>query len=214
MKKIIAILVIVACCQIVLGALSRPKAVSPVYYGGTGQQSSELVRTFTANGTLLDTDEKTWTYCMANFTPIPSHWSWLDLSIYGYDSNGAPDGNEGKIYVYGCEYLGGARLIEYGTFVMGAVRLSHNPVTGEEFSSGNADPNRTWADTYTPTGTSLWTRARRISGGNGADPNGNLMSVWFDRLTLYGIEVVITDVNFAPDGNGLNSITVIMNGGT
>lgn len=210
MKKIIFLLVILACGIVAAGPKARPMIVVT----GTVQYAPLLIRTITANDTMLDADTKTWTNCDANGVEIPLEWSWLCLSVYAYDTNGGCDGNTATIYIYGCEYQGGIRTIGYGNLTIGTVQLSHNPISGDALNAtATADPNRCWMDTYTALDSGIWTQAIKLSGAGGSDPNGNIAGIWFDRLNLYKIWVDVNNATFGGAG-GIDSLTIIMNGGS
>jgi hypothetical protein len=134
----------------------------------------------------------------------------INLSIYAYDSNSVPDGNTGTIYIYGCEYRGGAKLIGYGNFTIGSVQLSHNPVSGNALNSGAASSSYEWADTYTALDSGGLLTNVRSRGGSGTDPNGNIMNIEFDRKNLIGIYVDVNNITFGTSNP--DSITIIMNG--
>lgn len=215
MKKLIVLfMVLILMASFALAKVKdNPQSKKPTR--GTVQDIPILVRTVTANDTMLDNDTKTWAQCRDNFVEIPQDWSWLNFSIYAYDANNAPDGNTGTVYIYGCERRGGVRLLDYGNFTIGSTQLTHNPVTGSALNSGDASQYYQWADTYTSlAATNMWLDSGAdVTGAGGSDPNGNIASIWIDRMNIAGVWADVNNVTFGNAGADLTSVTVIVNGG-
>jgi hypothetical protein len=211
MKKLhIAIIWLMVCGSVLVGALTRPsRPLTGETQIGTNQYGFTISRAVTSNDTVLADDTKDWTDALANFHPLDSRWSNVEVLFYAYgdgDGVGDPDGGTCDFQVFvASEYGGAVAVCTANDAVFGKQQLSHNPNTGVAFWSDVADPNYTWMDTCTTTTilTDLWSVGVQQGNEGGAD---GVTTLQFDTLGAKGIYVLVNDMT------NVTSVTYVIRG--
>lgn len=203
---ILAALMALAAIYPVMGALpqrqqSPGRRVSLV----SVQMTGELVASVTVDAADPAVTAKTWTNAMADCTVIPAEWGLLSLSFYGYgDGDGAGDPNDATFSfdVYVVDIWGGYEAVTTAnTGTIGAMKLSHNPVTGAILADTTSS---SWCDDINE-GTAKTTSTIAYSDYESTD--GRAKQKW-DRHSAFGIFVRIYDMT----GQSVTRIDCVMNG--
>lgn len=208
MKKIFTfILLLVFACS-AMATLSTPKDPGVFKPNSTVQEKARLVATVTADAAALDPNKSGWGNCKTFFVEIPPQWSTITFSFYGYgNGTGAGDPNNATFSydIHLIDLYSGAITTSVGNSgVIGAQKLTHNPVTGATLNNGDPNSSYCWADTITPaTPKGNWVFSYYDYQGN----NGKA-EVSLDRRCAYGVWVRIYNMTDQP----VTSITCVMNG--
>lgn len=115
----------------------------------TLQYTAKLISTADTNAVALDVNTSSWAVCQ-NWVGIPSKFNGLKVMFYAYGDGvggGDPNNKTFSYQFYVADYGGAAQLVASGTATVGAMQLSHNPISLAELNSGSVDPNYCWIDT-------------------------------------------------------------------
>jgi len=118
----------------------------------TPQMTAVLISAVEANDTALDVNTASWAYAKS-WTQIPATWSTLKVMFYATepnDPNGeslTTDGETFSFKFYIADYGNNGQVVADCNATVGAMLLSHNPITLAELASGSGDPNTNWVDT-------------------------------------------------------------------
>lgn len=149
MKKLAALIVAAVLCASLLAALPVIDDTStPTFALGTPlatpQSPYYLLRTVTASDTALTSTTKVWSTIKDLFVAVPKQANGVRIACYADgdgDGTGDPNGGSFSYKVMTCERNGGARLIGTGTWAIGELALSNDPVTGADLTYATTDPN-------------------------------------------------------------------------
>lgn len=207
MKRFLIIMLIPLITVMAIGSMSinTKQFEGNRFSSSSVQRISVQVSSVTADATDPNFAQKMWSDTSV-FVPIPVEWANVALSFYGYgdgDGDGDPNDSTFSYDVYLCDLYGGWECVSSAnTGTIGAMKLSHNPATGEALT----DPNESyrWADDLNE-GTVKTTSTIAYSD---YQSNDGCAKTKFDRHSAYGIYVRIYDMT----DQSVTSITCVMNG--
>lgn len=148
-KKLAALIVAAVLCASLLAALPVIDDTStPTFALGTPlatpQSPYYLLRTVTASDTALTSTTKIWSTIKDLFVAVPKQANGVRIACYADgDGDGVGNSSSGSFSykVMTCERNSGARLIGTGTWAIGDLALSHDPVTGDALTYAATETN-------------------------------------------------------------------------
>jgi len=106
----------------------------------TKQKPWILMRRVTTDDTPLDATTKVWSTVAGLFFPLPFDWEKMFLAFLCYGDGtggGNPESGTFSFNILSVRENGSAQIVAQGTAEVGALRASHDPVSGQLFSDAS-----------------------------------------------------------------------------